>query len=67
MARRQLAMWIDADARHCGRCHHADTPAVNSVGFLDLMCGAFQVHLRDDRGFWLRCDDCLRAETFAGG
>jgi len=67
MARRQLAVWIDADAKHCGRCHHADTAMVNRFGTLDLVCGAFRVPLAEYRGAWLRCDDCLKAETFAGG
>lgn len=67
MARRALVVWIDAEAKHCGRCHHADAAIVNTGGALDLMCGAFQVRLAEDRGRWLRAPDCLRAETFAGG
>lgn len=67
MARRALVVWIDAEERHCGKCHHADTAMVNRGGTMDLVCGVFQVPLAEYRGRWMRHPDCLRAETFAGG
>jgi hypothetical protein len=65
MARRALVVWIDAEAKHCGRCRHCRL-RMRITGWYPW-CALTREFLQFTEKDAIRHPECLRAETFAGG